>query len=108
MTMDEIDAFLLRVMRGDDRGYKVTDHDEREVALATVKAGLVTPANRSWGHRLTKEGRVWAMRVRAEQAAQKKASDDKLRAHGLDPDKTLAEMTEEEVERFIAMKAASS
>jgi hypothetical protein len=64
-----------------------------------VAAGVITPTTRGWGHRLTPLGAAIVAAKRARDAAHVR----KVVAAGLDPARRLSEMTDAEVDTFVAM-----
>jgi hypothetical protein len=100
--MDIIENVVHTVACLDDgRGYRpVASLETNARFAAAVAAGVITPVRHAWGHRLTDAGRA----VMVVLNARKEASKAVLRNAGFDPSKPVSEMTEAEVDAFIAFR----
>ena len=85
----------------DGHGYRPERNVETNARYAeAVEAEVITRIRGAWGHRLTDLGR----KVLVEIAAERRRYHDSLRAAGFDPDMKVNDMTDEELDRYMAWR----
>ncbi len=100
--MNNVENALWIVNRSlSERGHRPDRFDDLDAFRAAVSQGLLTPIRGAWGHRLTDKG-VRKLRTALERdRALEAAHHERIRALGFDPNKTLSEMTKEEVDEYV-------